>query len=209
MNRLTLLDLQGNQFTGSIPSEWWNLDRLEILNLGYNPLSVGSIPGAIQKLSGLFYLCLDATDVTGTIPLEVFELPNLGRLCCVYRMTVSGHVLTWCILTFCFAFVHVLLLSGWLDLRLNALEGPLPTKLARLHAKLEMLGLGGNRFTGTIPSEIALLTSLLELDLADNVFTGSIPEEIYFSGMKHLNALIVNENNLSGSISSTYQGLCC
>lgn len=112
-----------------------------------------------------------------------------------------------CTLTFvCLA--HVLLLSAWLMLGWNALEGPLPVELTLLHEKLEMLSLIGNQFTGTIPSEISLLTSLLELDLYDNHFTGTIPEEIYFSEMKNLYALLVGENNLSGSISSKYQGLC-
>jgi hypothetical protein len=72
-----------------------------------------------------------------------------------------------------------------------------------------MLGLSANHFTGQIPSEIALLTSLFELGLGENAFTGSIPEEIYFSGMNHLNALILGENRLSGSINSKHQGLCC
>jgi hypothetical protein len=102
---------------------------------------------------------------------------------------------------------HVLLLSAWLDLRWNALEGTLPTELALLRENLAILGLNGNQYTGSIPSEIALLTSLLELDLFNNNFNGTIPEEIYFSGMDKLNALLIGENNLSGTISRKCQGL--
>uniref|UniRef100_A0A7S2UPH9 Leucine-rich repeat-containing N-terminal plant-type domain-containing protein n=1 Tax=Attheya septentrionalis TaxID=420275 RepID=A0A7S2UPH9_9STRA len=68
-----------------------------------------------------------------------------------------------------------------LDWRENNLRGSLPNALLSVitHLKeLEYLDLDDNSLTGTIPSELALLTSLGLLSFSQNLLTGSLPTEL-------------------------------
>lgn len=62
-----------------------------------------------------------------------------------------------------------------------------------------MLGLFLNKLTGTIPTEVALLSNNLRgWSLAVNALTGTLPSEI---GLLTLSTnLAVNDNSLSGTI---------
>jgi len=60
---------------------------------------------------------------------------------------------------------------------------------------------GSRGFSGSIPSEIGLLTALTYLDLSQNQIGGSIPEELY--SLTDLEMLFLYKNQLSGSISSS------
>ncbi|CAB9529592.1 leucine Rich Repeat [Seminavis robusta] len=55
--------------------------------------------------------------------------------------------------------------------------------------------------TGTIPSEVGLLSNTLEgLSLLDNQLTGSLPEQLW--QLSHLKTIIVGRNSFGGSIAS-------
>ena len=54
-----------------------------------------------------------------------------------------------------------------------------------------------NGLEGTIPVELASLSSLIRLDLSSNRLSGSIPKELCMSQMK---SLLLHKNSLSGSI---------
>jgi len=56
--------------------------------------------------------------------------------------------------------------------------------------------------TGTLPSELALLSQLWELTVWTNEIIGTIPEEIYLTNYTALQALIFGHNDLTGSIST-------
>jgi Leucine-rich repeat (LRR) protein len=66
----------------------------------------------------------------------------------------------------------------------NAFTGTVPSELGLLTALTE-LQLDNNAFTGTVPSELGLLTALTYLTLDNNAFTGTVPSE--------LGSLTVNE----------------
>jgi Leucine-rich repeat (LRR) protein len=104
LNRLTHLDLSGNQLTGDIPLALDNLNELRYLFLSENDFSSGEIPtfvytfdklrelslkstqrtGPISKLVGLLekliLLDLDNNSLTGPIPTEIGELRELQFL---------------------------------------------------------------------------------------------------------------------------------
>lgn len=82
--RLRSLNLHRNLFTGNIPSEWLDsrMEKLELLGLAYNPLTIGSLPPEIGTLTDLKYLFLEETHVSGTIPEELYQLTNLGKHNC-------------------------------------------------------------------------------------------------------------------------------
>lgn len=84
-----------------------------------------------------------------------------------------------------------------LDLRWNAIAGPIPESLSELH-QLEGLLLTGNALRGEIPWSFSRLDSLKRLDLSHNQLTGSIPKEL--AELPSLRALGLHQNRLTGSI---------
>lgn len=63
--------------------------------------------------------------------------------------------------------------------------------------RITKVGLSGKNLTGEIPSEIAELTSLVELQLNNNSLTGYIPD---LSALSKLTVLHLENNNLKGTL---------
>ncbi|CAB9526342.1 expressed unknown protein [Seminavis robusta] len=76
----------------------------------------------------------------------------------------------------------------------------LPTKLLHEMTGLTTLNLSGNEFTGKIPSEISLMSSLSGLFLGLNQLSGQIPSEIGL--LTSLARLSLPENELTGQLPS-------
>ena len=76
---LRILNLTGNQLSGSIPKELGGLSNLRSLSLGENQLS-GSIPPELGSLSNLEYLYLQENQLSGSIPPELGSLSKLEYL---------------------------------------------------------------------------------------------------------------------------------
>jgi hypothetical protein len=83
------------------------------------------------------------------------------------------------------------------ELSINILTGTIPSEIGLL-SKLTRLAL--NSVTGTIPSEVGLLTKLTYLDLWRNSLTGTIPSEVGL--LTKLNVLDLSINSLTGTIPS-------
>ena len=67
------------------------------------------------------------------------------------------------------------------------------------------IGFGNLELTGTIPSEIGILSHLSVLDLSHNYIHGSIPEALY--QLADLNAIYLYQNKLTGSLSPSIGNL--
>ncbi|OEU11169.1 hypothetical protein FRACYDRAFT_144741, partial [Fragilariopsis cylindrus CCMP1102] len=64
----------------------------------------------------------------------------------------------------------------------------------------EILGLGQNNLSGSIPSTLVLPTSLIYLNIPHNQLTGTLPSEIWNnSTLEHIS---FESNNLTGPIPS-------
>ena len=79
LTELTLLWLQNNILRGNIPAEVGSLTNLEDLRLEQNSLS-GEIPSTIGNLENLSRLRLFSNDLTGEIPASIENLTHLTQL---------------------------------------------------------------------------------------------------------------------------------
>ncbi|KAL3818729.1 hypothetical protein ACJIZ3_004634 [Penstemon smallii] len=89
LTNLQYLQVQSNNFTGTIPMELGNLKRMISLGLSQNQLS-GSIPSSLGNLRSLRFLDLDNNKLMGIIPDQVIQLIQRGNL---LRMNVSNNQL--------------------------------------------------------------------------------------------------------------------
>jgi hypothetical protein len=87
----------------------------------------------------------------------------------------------------------------------NMIFGTIPEDFTRL-SQLDTIALSVNLFTGTIPDFMWEFKDMTYLDLAKNFFTGTIPDTVHLTEPK-LQDLFIENNNLSGSIPSTFGSL--
>ena len=76
---VTRIDLTGNDLSGTLPPEIWNLVNLESLYLHTNKLT-GSIPSELGNLVNLQRLMLYDNQFTGSIPPEIVSMVNLDSM---------------------------------------------------------------------------------------------------------------------------------
>ena len=198
---LILLNLRGNQMTGSIP-DFGNLTNLESIYLGYNNL-IGSIPN-FSFLPKLKYLDLEKNNLSGSVPnfinlpsLDVLNLqsnqltgtiPNFDKLGVLQSLRLSFNQLSGIIPDF----DNLKNLKN-LDLMDNQLSGPLPS--FDNTPDLITLFLSSNQLSGTIPN-FNRLNSLNYLWLDNNRLTGTIPN----FNMPNINEFKFHHNQLFGGI---------
>ena len=134
--RVTSLDLNDNQLSGTIPTQLGNLANLEELLLTRNQLT-GTIPTWLGNLANLEELYLWENELTGTIPSELDSLSNLELL------SLSSNQLTGEIPPELGSLSNLVELSLWE----NELTGTIPSELGNL-SSLELLSLSSNQLTG-------------------------------------------------------------
>ncbi|CAL4897942.1 unnamed protein product [Urochloa decumbens] len=150
---------------------------LDLTNQGL----LGPISPSLGNLTFLTNLSLSSNRFTGQIP------PSLGHLHHLQRLYLSNNTLEGIISDFtnC-SNLKALWLNG------NNLVGQFPG----LPPHLQELNLALNNLTGTIPSSLANITTLLRFSCAFNNIKGNIPNE--FAKFPSLQTLLVTRNQLSG-----------
>ena len=162
---LRTLDLSGNiNVTGSIPSEFGDMERLNILELSRMSLT-GSIPSSFGGLGRLDRLSLIDNQLSGSITPEVFHMTSLRELA-LTRNNFQGSLPS-----------SMGQASSITTLRLNqnSLTGALPSEIQNM-THLELLDIAQNNFQGPIPSFLANLPRLELINLYDSGLSGTIPE---------------------------------
>uniref|UniRef100_A0A0E0HWL3 Receptor kinase-like protein Xa21 n=1 Tax=Oryza nivara TaxID=4536 RepID=A0A0E0HWL3_ORYNI len=210
---LGALYLTSNDLSGEIPSALGNLSNLWGLGLSDNMLS-GAIPSSLGLLSRLSSLTIGFNNLSanassisvinlghnflhGVVPPEVGSLRNLERVVLAESSLEAKTVDDWKFMT---ALANCSRLQI-LDLGGNKFSGVLPDSVSNLSRSLIYLSVGQNRISGSIPRDIGNLINLQALVLSENSFTGSLPSSL--SRLKNLRGLAVYNNNLSGSLSLT------
>jgi len=133
----------------------------------YSNNLTGTIPHEIGNLPNLTNLIFDTNNLSGDIPDEIQHLHNLGRLD-LGNNDFTGTIPAW---------VSTLVNLRFLRFTLNKMTGPIPSDLDKL-VYLQYLALDHNQFEGNIPVTLGSLTSLKGLFLDENRLTGTIPPEL-------------------------------
>ncbi|MXY21678.1 MAG: hypothetical protein F4Y49_10140 [Dehalococcoidia bacterium] len=184
--RVTELELDDNNLSGTLPAELGGLSKLTSLDLRYNSLD-GQIPSELGDLSNLRALRLYGNDLSGEMPRELANLTNLEKLM-LWSNDLSGTIPAW---------LDELTKLKRLDLDDNNFTGPIPPELGNL-TELEVLWLASNNLAGPIPPELGNLKKLKFLALFDSSLTGPIPPEL--GDLDQLETLYLQDNRLSGEI---------
>lgn len=220
LKKLNILILAGCGFTGSIPAEIGNLAELSFLALNTNNFT-GTIPPSLGKLSKLYWLDLADNQLRGSLPISTGTTPGLDWLLNAKHFHFNKNQLSGTISPKLFnssmILIHVLL-DG------NQFIGDIPDTVADIKT-LEVLRLDRNSLSGPVPSNLNNLTTLFELHLANNKLTGPVPDLTgmnslnyvdlsnnsfdpsgaprWFSTLESMNALVMENANLEGSVPQT------
>lgn len=213
-----VLNLDGNNLIGTIPSSIGNIAHLRDLRLSANQLS-SAIPAEIGNLQQLELLYLYNNQLSGFFPSEIGSLQNLTQIRC-YGNQFNGSIPSELgnLQNIIFIMLHNNQFSGTIPSELgnlqnlrelwllsNQLSGTIPTQLGNLQS-LTKLYLSNNQLSGVIPSELGNLQDLSQLWLFSNQLSGAIPVEL--DNLLNLTNLYLDNNQLSGCFPSSFSQFC-
>ncbi|CAB9517092.1 leucine Rich Repeat [Seminavis robusta] len=169
LSQLEYLILTDSETTGTIPASVYQLTNLRYLAIRYNDIT-GTISSEIGLLSNLEVMSFKHNVFSGSLPSEVAQLSNLLEL------DVWGTGLTGTIpeeLYFAdYAGLNALILGY------NQFSGTISSNLVRLSHLSYLLLTHNPLLVGTLPSELALMSSLYKITLDGTGLTGSVPAEL-------------------------------
>ncbi|CAK8575723.1 unnamed protein product [Lathyrus sativus] len=171
LSKLQYAYLDYNEFDG-IPVDFFEgLDSLQVLSLEVNPLNATNgwlFPLGLKNSVQLVNLSLVSCNVVGPLP------DFLGTLSSLSNLRLSGNRISGEIPG---SFGQSSLQALWLN---NQQGGGMTGSIDVIASMtfLTQVWLHGNKFTGTIPSNIGNLTSLRELNLNGNQLVGLIPDSL-------------------------------
>jgi len=163
LSRLSVLHLDNNLLTGTIPDGVWSLTYLTELFLGGNNYN-NNLSSSIGNLVNLQQFDIESAGITGTIPSELWSLDKL------FYLNIGLNLMTGTIST------DVSKLKRLTQLSLKSspdphvsqhFSGTFPTTIWQL-TKLQYLYISYNSLTGTIPTAVEAMVDLVILDLGSN-----------------------------------------
>lgn len=182
---LEFLDLSGNRLTGPIPEVTPQFLRLNYLNLSHNSLS-NSLPSVITQYPKLRVLDLSSNQLDGPVLADLLTMPTLQELHLDHNMLTGSIKLSEPLPSD--SNLHIL------DLSHNQLSGYFPDQLGS--TPIQVLNIAGNNFSGSLPTSVTDMSSLISLDISENHFTGPLPDNLP-DGLVSFNA---SYNDLTGVV---------
>ncbi|KAL3632127.1 hypothetical protein CASFOL_025111 [Castilleja foliolosa] len=212
--KLEQLELHINHLNGTVPNSLSNCTNLTLLNLRVNLLG-----GELSSLSFSRFVRLKTVDLgnnffTGNLPRTLFlcktltavrfavnklsgeVVPEIASLPFLSFLTLSNNSMTNVtsairILSRCRNLRTLILAKNFYDEALVDDEGLVGFQ------NIQMLGLGGCRFTGRIPMWLSELNKLEVLDISYNLLTGFVPG--WFGDLPNLFYLDLSNNIFTGN----------
>ncbi|XP_028793576.1 receptor-like protein 32 [Neltuma alba] len=189
LQSLSVLRLNNNNFSSSVPETFGGLTNLTTLHLR-NCNLIGMFPKQIFQISNLQVLDLsDNQNLQGSLPYfqhNVFlRSLNLSHTC------FSGQLPTS---------IHNLRMVSSLDLSNSKFHGRLPSSISEL-TSLVHIDLSFNNFTGSLPF-FNMSKNLSHLSISNNGLEGEVPS-FYFKGLENLVFIDLGRNFLNGSVPSS------
>ncbi|XP_068323050.1 probable LRR receptor-like serine/threonine-protein kinase RFK1 isoform X2 [Pyrus communis] len=181
---LKKIDFALNYLNGTIPKEW-GVTQLTLISLLVNRLS-GEIPKELGNITTLTYLHLEANQFSGVVPPELGRLINLGT------MMLSSNRLTGNLPT---TFSGLRNLTDLIND--NNFNGTIPDFILNWK-QLQRLEMHASGLQGPIPSNISLLSNLIELRISD--INGTEQGFPTFKNTTGLVRLVLRNCNISGEI---------
>jgi len=215
--KLKVFSTQRSSVTGFVPTELFLLTNLEEYLIHQSLNMTGGTLEGIGKLSNLREFVAHGIPYKSTMPTEVGLLTNLLNFN-LWNTQVAGPVPSelWSLtslrridmgdnfLTGPFpsdelgqmSNLQILFING------NRLTGTLPSMPWERMPNVSILSIGGNnggnQLSGTIPTELGLLTAMTRLDLNMMALTGTIPSEL--GRMTGMGTLLLHNTELTGTI---------
>ncbi|TYH32488.1 hypothetical protein ES288_A01G256100v1 [Gossypium darwinii] len=206
---LTSLRLSATRLRGRLPEEIFQIPTLQILDLSTNKLLEGSFPNFPLNAS-LRTLALSGTNYGGQVSESIGNLEQLTRIE-LATCNFSGAIPKT---------MKKLTQLVYLDFSFNRFSGPIPSfSSARnliylslsynqlnggIHStdwsslsKLEIVYLGNNKLSGTIPPALFCIPSLRGLHLYQNQFKGNL-NDLHGKASLLLEDLDLSSNKLQG-----------
>ncbi|KAG9153171.1 hypothetical protein Leryth_027694 [Lithospermum erythrorhizon] len=191
--RLKTLNLRVNHLEGELSAfDFSKLIQLGTIDMGNN-LFQGKLPASLYSCKTLTAIRLAANKLVGEISPEITALQSLSFL------SVSNNSLTnissaMRILQGCKNIRTIMISKNFFDEQLPADENFIHDDALQ---NLQVLGLGGCRFTGQIPMWVAKLQMLEAMDISFNKLKGTIPG--FFGGLSNLFYLDLSQNFFEGN----------
>ncbi|KAH9686543.1 Receptor-like protein 43 [Citrus sinensis] len=197
-NELSVLDLQGNNFSGTIPNTFTKESRLGVMDLSHN-LFQGRIPRSLINCSKLEFLGLGNNQISDTFPSWLGSLPKLNVV--ILRSNIFYGIIeeprTGC----GFSKFRII------DLSDNRFTGKLPSKSFLCWNAMKIVNASEVRYLqdvlclkGRMMTYNKIPDILASIILSNNSFDGAISASI--ENLKGLQLLNLQNNNLQGHIPS-------
>nr|GMD42644.1 probable LRR receptor-like serine/threonine-protein kinase At3g47570 [Ipomoea batatas] len=217
---LVVIDLQSNQFEGSLPPNISATSFLRLKFLGVNNNRIiGHIPLWLSYALNIEVIELGDNNFTGEVPnfgslkhlrvLTFFENEHLGsgksrdlRFLAPLTNCTDLQYLDFSGSNFGGNLPpYITNISNLKVFRIgnNSISGKIPTEIGQL-IHLGRLALWGNQLSGIIPNTIGKLSNLYELELDGNKFSGAIPTAL--ENVTMLSNLVLASNNFEGVVPS-------
>ncbi|CAL5064651.1 unnamed protein product [Urochloa decumbens] len=193
------LNLYTNKLTGALPPWLANCTRLWLVDVENNMLSDELPASIISGKQNLTYLHLSnnqqfrSQDNNSNLEPFFAALSNCSSLqeLEVAAVGLGGRLPSGLGSMLPHSLLH-------LNLKMNAIEGPIPANIGHAASSMTLLNLSSNMLNGTIPASLCRLQNLQQLVLSSNALTGEIPPCIGYS--TSLGELDLSGNMLSGKI---------